>query len=56
MESDHQEQCCLELIAELKLIQDEVFKIAFKRTLIQRSLQLFLQPTLSMLKHNDIIM
>ena len=34
MESDHQEQSCLELIAELKLAQDGVFKIhvAFKCT------------------------
>ena len=34
MESDHQEQCCLELIAELKLAQDGVFEIhvAFKHT------------------------
>ena len=41
MESDHQEKPCLELIAELKLAQDGVFKIpvAFKRTctLIQKS-------------------
>ena len=37
MESDHQEQFCHELIAELKLAQDGVFKIAFKRTLIQKS-------------------
>ena len=27
MESDHQQQSCLELIAELKLAQDGVFKI-----------------------------
>ena len=35
MESEHQEQSCLELIAELKLAQDGVFKIhvAFKHTL-----------------------
>ena len=41
MENDQQEQFCLELIAELKLAQDGVFKIhvAFKRTctLIQKS-------------------
>ena len=41
MESDHQEQSCLELIAELKLAQDGVFKIhvAFKCTctVIQKS-------------------
>ena len=41
MESDHQEKPCLELIAELKLAQDGVFKIhvAFKRTytLIRKS-------------------
>ena len=59
MESDHQEQSCLKLIAELKLAQDGVFKIhvAFKCTctLIRKSSQLFfLQPTLFMLKHNDI--
>ena len=42
MESEHQEQSCLELIAELKLAQDGVFKIhvhvAFKHTLIQKVL------------------
>ena len=49
MESDHQEQSCLELIAELKLAQDGVFKIhvAFKCTctLIQKSSQLFFFTT-----------
>ena len=52
MESDHQEQSCLELIAELKLAQDGVFKIPNTKVLTV----FFFQPTLFMLKHNDIMM